>query len=342
MRPDKPDSSGWYILRKRKKIRRKRYFNFMIVPYPTASVRSFRCPTWVIKGIFVLSILSLGVSAYFIYTYNNLMKEASHLQVVKRINEVQEHKIEELEEMTAEVQSRVQELNALDQKVREMVGLEERTDTLPTRTDSGSRGGGSRSLLDSVKASDTDEGDDSTGAAFQDPKEENGLQRLEDLEFQLQDLDQRLEDEKENLEKLQGEVEDRLAFLEAYPSRWPVSGRITSTFGYRKSPFGRGTEFHDGLDIANSYGTRIRAAGKGAVIKVGWVPGYGRMAVINHGYGYKTYYAHCSNIYVEVGESVNKGEVIAAIGNTGRTTGPHLHFGVSYQGKIIDPLKVLK
>lgn len=131
--------------------------------------------------------------------------------------------------------------------------------------------------------------------------------------------------------------------MAAKPNRWPVRGSITSNFGYRKNPFGgRSREFHDGLDIAAPHGTPVRAAGDGKVIFAGYRYGYGLMVSISHGYGYISHYGHNSRITVRVGERVKKGEIIARIGSTGRSTGPHVHFMIDKNGRRINPLKVLE
>ncbi len=123
---------------------------------------------------------------------------------------------------------------------------------------------------------------------------------------------------------------------------WPVSGPITSPFGYRQSPFGGGTEFHMGLDIAASAGTTIAASAAGRVISAGWYGGYGNYILIDHGAGISTGYAHCSAIFVAPGQDVQKGQAVGAVGSTGASTGPHLHFEVRIDGKPVDPASRLR
>lgn len=122
---------------------------------------------------------------------------------------------------------------------------------------------------------------------------------------------------------------------------WPVSGTITSPFGYRRSPFGGGMEFHQGLDIAAPMGTTITAAASGTVISAGWYGGYGNYILIDHGGGMATGYGHCSQIFVSVGQQVQKGQAIGAVGSTGASTGPHVHFEVRINGKPVDPVPYL-
>jgi murein DD-endopeptidase MepM/ murein hydrolase activator NlpD len=118
---------------------------------------------------------------------------------------------------------------------------------------------------------------------------------------------------------------------------WPVTGTITSPFGWRSNPFGGGPEFHQGLDIAAPMGTTVTAAAAGTVIMAQWYGGYGNYILIDHGGGYSTGYGHLSAIYVASGQAVQRGQAIGAVGSTGQSTGPHLHFEVRIAGKPVDP-----
>jgi len=124
--------------------------------------------------------------------------------------------------------------------------------------------------------------------------------------------------------------------------RWPVAGRINSPFGWRRHPITKKRNFHTGIDIKARTGRIIRAARNGRVAYAGWMGGYGRVVVVNHGNGYSTLYAHCSRLLVRKGRSVSSGQAIAKAGSSGRTTGPHLHFEVRKNNKAINPLRVLK
>lgn len=118
----------------------------------------------------------------------------------------------------------------------------------------------------------------------------------------------------------------------------PVSGLITSRFGSRESIRSSG---HSGLDIATKKGTKIKAAAGGTVIFAGYSGAYGNVVKISHGSGIKTYYAHCSKLYVKTGDTVSAGDVIAAVGSTGRSTGNHLHFEVVKNGVSVNPQNYL-
>ena len=123
---------------------------------------------------------------------------------------------------------------------------------------------------------------------------------------------------------------------------WPTGGPITSPFGWRMHPIYRRMILHEGLDIGASMGATIQAAASGRVILAGWVSGYGNYVGIAHGNGVETGYGHCSQIFVAVGQDVQRGQAIAAVGSTGNSTGPHLHFEVRVNGSPVDPASRLR
>ncbi|WP_353894501.1 M23 family metallopeptidase [Proteinivorax hydrogeniformans] len=135
-------------------------------------------------------------------------------------------------------------------------------------------------------------------------------------------------------QKRQRELEIRLSHT---PSIWPARGRVTSPFGYRRNPVTGARQHHSGVDIANSAGTPIIATANGTVASASYSGGYGNLIVIEHGYGYSTYYAHLSRIAVRPGQNVTRGQVIGYMGRTGRATGNHLHYEVRVRGTPVNP-----
>ena len=117
----------------------------------------------------------------------------------------------------------------------------------------------------------------------------------------------------------------------------PTTGRLTSEFGPRRDPLGRGRALHKGIDFAGPHGTPIYATAEGEVTFAGWQRGYGRIVTIRHAFGLETRYAHLSKAHVTVGQRVKRGERIADMGNTGRSTGTHLHYEVRYEREALDP-----
>lgn len=125
------------------------------------------------------------------------------------------------------------------------------------------------------------------------------------------------------------------------PTIWPVKGYLTSGFGPRKAPMAGASRMHKGLDISNRIGTPVRAPARGTVTFTGMDGAYGICIVLDHGNGIVTRYAHLQKSSVREGEQVNRGDVIGALGNTGRSTGPHLHYEVIVNGIHVNPIRYI-
>jgi murein DD-endopeptidase MepM/ murein hydrolase activator NlpD len=166
-------------------------------------------------------------------------------------------------------------------------------------------------------------------------------QSIEAAEDQLQ----------QDSEKITALIQQRLAYAPGRPGdvfkygsgrlSYPTVAPITSAFGWRVHPVLGSSRFHAGTDFGAEYGTTIRAAGAGVVIFAGWYGGYGNAVIIDHGSGMTTLYAHSSKLYVQEGQTIQQGQAIAAVGSTGLSTGPHLHFEVRINGKPQDPMAYL-
>jgi Membrane proteins related to metalloendopeptidases len=130
-------------------------------------------------------------------------------------------------------------------------------------------------------------------------------------------------------------------YFETIPTLWPVNAEISDTFGYRKDPFTRRKTFHEGLDLAADRGVGIKASASGKVTLAGRYGGYGLAVIIDHGKGLSTLYGHTSKLLVKEGQIVKKGDIIAKVGSSGRSTGPHLHFEVRLYDTSVDPLQYL-
>ncbi len=174
-----------------------------------------------------------------------------------------------------------------------------------------------------------------------DPDEAILMQAYEELENRC-DLIQKdslyLEQTLQNQYEL---LADQKAFLAALPTRKPAVGYFTSGFGVRKSPFGGRSKMHEGLDIANRPGTPIKAPADGVVVFCDVKTGYGQTLIIDHGYGLETWYGHTWKFLVKKGQKVHRGDTIALLGNSGRSTGPHVHYEVRVHGTPVDPLSYI-
>jgi murein DD-endopeptidase MepM/ murein hydrolase activator NlpD len=136
-------------------------------------------------------------------------------------------------------------------------------------------------------------------------------------------------------------VDRRNALAAATPSIWPARGWLTSTMGQRVDPVSGGSDFHAGLDIAADRGQPVYATAAGTVTHVGYQGGYGNLISVDHGFGLQTRYGHLLDYVVKNGANVQRGDIIGHVGNTGRSTGYHLHYEVLANGKLLNPLRLL-
>ncbi|MBS1723998.1 MAG: peptidoglycan DD-metalloendopeptidase family protein [Armatimonadetes bacterium] len=170
---------------------------------------------------------------------------------------------------------------------------------------------------------------------------------LGQLKSERDDLQEELEAMERESSRIEAQIRAYMATnggrVSPYKGRFilPVNGRFSSPFGYRIHPISHTRKMHTGQDIAASSGTPIKAAGPGVVISTGWRGGYGNTVIIDHGGGISTLYGHCSRIFAHAGQKVATGDRIAAVGSTGYSTGPHLHFEVRVNGSPVNPRKYL-
>lgn len=157
------------------------------------------------------------------------------------------------------------------------------------------------------------------------------------VEERLAGLAERVDGHGARFERLQETVDLYTHRLQHTPSIWPVEGRVTSHYGVRRHPISGRTHVHAGIDIGVPTGTPVAATADGVVVAAKMDGGYGLVVTIDHGYGLTTLYAHNSSLKVKAGDAVTRGQVIALSGNTGVSTGPHVHYEVRVNGEPVDP-----
>jgi len=299
----------------------KHKFTMMIVPHSGKSTFSISVSIITLKiigGLLAAVLLSAVIAtSNFYISYTKLKQDTQELQTVADDYDVLQKQLQLFLQKTNNLEEKMQELQQLDNDLRGLLkddpALKESIEKQDNQSSLPRHALSSRSSLDRQRAI-----------------------------RQLQLLEQKIPEQQQSLKQLKDAVIQRSDRLSHTPSIYPVSGKITSKFGYRKSPFGRKQEFHDGLDIAAPYGTEVVAAADGVVTFTGYKSGYGRTVTISHGYGYETSYCHNSSLLVKTGQQVKKGQAIAKVGSSGRSTGPHLHYMVILNGQPKDPADFLK
>ncbi len=306
---------------KSRKIKKKEYFTFMFLPGPNARVRTLSISKSALKTALLSLFGILLLSLYLVYEYNDAKDKVWELQSIR----------EELMQQKAQVQNFA--LNMLDYK-RQMFLLRDLDTKLRRVVSLGPRDRAQQVL----GIGGPDELGIQNLATMGEKKQEEALKEMHQELSQLKGAASRQET---SLQMLIEYFEDRRSLYASTPSAWPVRGWVTSPFGNRTSPFSGILKFHEGLDIAAQTGTPVMAPADGVVVKAGFSTGYGNMVEISHGYGIKTIFAHNSRLNVKAGQRVRRGDVISYVGDSGSSTGPHLHYEVRLNGLPVNPVKYM-
>ncbi|RJR36535.1 MAG: M23 family metallopeptidase [Desulfobacteraceae bacterium] len=254
--------------------------------------------------------------AAIIRDYIAVKKEIPRFAHLHKENAEQKEQLVALAQEIEVISKSLEDLKKLDNKLRAMVNLETRED----RTQFLGIGGSGPLSLD------------------QAPQSEKGQRRLVRLMHDtLSDIRSEISLQKNEKIELSDLLETQKSILACTPSIWPARGWVSSTFGNRISPFTNEKEFHSGMDISAKAESPIISAADGVVLETGTDYGYGKVIRISHGHGYKTTYAHVSRYLVKPGQRVKRGQQIATVGSTGRSTGPHLHYEISLNGLPVNP-----
>lgn len=260
------------------------------------------------SGAICCSLLCVLFS-FFFYSYQYTDIELSELRRLRHENGQQRQELQRLTTSFGDLQQELVFLTDAEARVRQLANLDGLPQPIPV-------------AIGGIPAAQSDSGTDLVQQQI------NQLQ----LAIDLRRLGQ---------ESVRNLLNDQISLGRATPKGWPTKGWLTSYFGMRKAPSTGKKRKHEGLDIAASTGTPIVSPADGVVARVDYSPSYGKVVVIDHGYGYRTLFAHNSRILVSSGARVTRGERIAEVGNTGLSTGSHLHYEVHLNGVPIDPRKSL-
>ncbi|MDY0220085.1 MAG: M23 family metallopeptidase [Desulfobacterium sp.] len=270
-----------------------------------------------------IPLLMLLTSAYVVYDYSKL-KKASFANDLLSIQ--LENKDREINLQRSQIQTLAGKINRLKDNVAALSSFEDKV----------------RIIADIKKSGDVIGFFGIGGIAREDidpdiPLSQRHDSLIREMHQQANQIDLSALQQKTDLEELLTILNKKRNLLASTPSIRPVKGWITSKFGYRSSPFTGGKEFHSGLDIANKKGKEIVATANGVVTYAAEKMLIGRMVMIDHGHGTVTKFGHLDKILVKKGDNVKRGDIIGLMGNTGRTTGPHVHYEVRINGAPVNP-----
>jgi len=293
-------------------------FTVVLFSGEMASPKKFRLP----KKFFILSAVILSTflctSFYFAQQYFNSQENGLELAELRKESKIRKIQVEKFAHQVKNFETEIARLERFEKKLRVITALE----NSPKSIEKNWGLGGPFGL---------------TTSSFNTSMSRGAANMVERLSSRLDHLDQQAKIQSISFQELDNFFKHQKSLLSSTPSIWPSRGWVTSGFGFRKSPFTGLREKHEGWDIAARAGSPIRATADGEVVVEGREYGYGNMIEINHGYGVMTRYGHNSKHLVKVGDRVKRGQVIALVGNTGRSTGPHVHYEVLLHGVPVSP-----
>jgi len=299
---------------------KKGFFTIFVLPSDSSKARKYRISIRLFRAARVSLVVLFLLGSYLVVDYSSVRFKISELNRFRQENTSQKIELQSFSARINELEDRLSRLNVFDKKLRIMANLED---------PASSKGG----LMGMGGAPPDEDYFLSTG----DKKGE----LVKRMHSDLASLEVEANFQERSFTELQEFFLKQSSILSSTPSIWPARGWLTSAYGKRRDPFTGRLQSHNGLDIANRVGTAVVAPSNGMVTKVTMNAYLGKVLEIRHGYGIKTLYGHLSEVYVKVGQKVKRGDRIAAMGNTGRSTGPHVHYEVTVNGASVSPSRYI-
>ncbi len=298
----------------------KDFITILIFGHKTSKTRHLRIRRKTVKvGLYLSAFVLLSIT-FFFCDYIQVKKKAYEVARLREQTEVQKSQIHFFSSKVEELEKQVSKLKEFDKRIRIIANLERGQETTPFI----GMGGPSPSDLREKLKNDRDD---------------KGL--IQQMRVDVERLQSEAASQETSLSELEKVLQTKQEILVHTPSIWPSQGWVTSDFGFRTDPFTGLNQMHEGIDIANRTGTLVVAPANGFISDIGndWV--HGKFIVISHGFGMTTRYSHLNKVLVKTGQKVKRGDKIAEVGTTGKTTGPHLHYEVRLNGIPVNPMRYI-
>jgi murein DD-endopeptidase MepM/ murein hydrolase activator NlpD len=327
----------------------------MIIPEKAKGVKSIRIPVGIVRSISFFIALLLILITIFAYDYWKILQQVYENKHLTLENRQLKEQIQLFQLKMNSLSDDLSRINLFERKLRVITGLES------NNLEDG------KPFLDTSSELKLDFSNLEENPLFQEMKTNYdkkiatslGLEKSYTITKEWSDLARRsfalssdfakfdiqylkikevISSIEENINNLDQYLLDKASFLHSTPTLLPAQGWITSYFGQRISPYSGKLKMHEGIDVGAPYGTSIVSPADGVVTFSGEKAGFGKFVQVDHGYGIETIYAHSQALFVKSGEKIKRGSKLAAVGNTGHSTGPHLHYEVRVNGIAVDPL----
>lgn len=309
-----------------------RKYTVLIVPERSSTVRRYTIPHRVVVRTVLAASGVAALAAFALVHYLYMFDQAGENRQLKNENISLQTRLRLVQEEIARIDGTLQRINQFATKVRAITQLSDPERNIAIGPLEDPNAGRSEVLYAPGERIDSQ---------FEQMDSKLAMRLTESKVEELQS--EALREESNQRELREYFAEGHEVMLATTPSIRPIASKlVTSTFGVRKDPYTNHRVMHKGIDFAADHGSDVVAPADGRIIFVGHRgSGYGKTVVVDHGYGLQTHYAHLSSAEVEVGQDVTRGQLLAKVGNTGRTTGPHLHYEVRLNGIPQDPNKYI-
>jgi murein DD-endopeptidase MepM/ murein hydrolase activator NlpD len=298
----------------------KEYFNILIFGHKTSRTKHLRIHRKTFKIVLYLSAFALLLTTFFFCDYIQVKKRAFELNRLRQEAQTQRSQIQFFSARIEDLEKQLSKLKDFDRKIRIIANLERGAEAAPFM---GMGGPSPSDIREKLKGE----------------KDENGL--IQQMRTDVERLQSEAMSREESLSEIEKLLQNKKEMLAHTPSIWPVMGWVTSGFGFRTNPFTGLSQMHEGMDISNRVGTQVIAPGSGMISDTGNDLSHGKFVVISHGFGMTTRYIHLNKVLVRAGQKVNRGDKVAELGTSGKTTGPHLHYEVRVNGIPVNPMRYI-
>jgi murein DD-endopeptidase MepM/ murein hydrolase activator NlpD len=327
-------------------------FTFLMTSNRRGETRTLTVSAAWLKASLGLSILALVIMAVSAVDYFGLLLEQGENKRLRAENEQLSRQFQVVESKLTSLEGSLERINTLTKKIKLITNIEDEDRVMKLTVGAMPRIDEDLEELDRQASSESEERGPASEFLKRDalflekpPLDEARGELMATRNRDYASLSIRIDRavresslREQGVIRLQELLQERQSILNATPSIKPARGWFTSRFGYRVDPFTSKPDLHLGLDMAAAPGTPVVAPADGVVSYVGYESGYGKIVAIDHGFGVRTRFAHNSQIYVELGQKVKRRDVISAVGSTGRSSGPHLHYEVRVNDVPVDPI----
>ena len=298
----------------------KEHYSILIFGPKTSRSRHLKIRKKTFKIVLYLFAFALLSTTFFFCDYIQVKKKAFELSRLREEAQAQKSQLHFFSSKIEDLEKQLSKLKDFDKKIRIIANLERGQETTSLM---GMGGPSPSDIRDKLKSA----------------KDDPGL--VQQMRADVERLQSEAITQEVSLAELEKNLQSKKEMMIRMPSLWPTMGWVTSGFGFRTNPFTGLSQMHEGMDISNRVGTLVVAPSDGIVSDVGNDLVYGKILVISHGFGMVSRYCHLSKTLVKAGQKVSRGDKIAEIGMTGRTTGPHLHYEVRLNGIPVNPMRYI-